>query len=475
MDSVLTASASELARRIRSGEVTSLEVVDAHIAAIRQRNPAINAVVATRFEEARQEARQADVAGDRGRPFHGVPCTIKESFALRGMPNTGGLSCRKSVVVERDATAVARLRAAGAIPLGVTNLSEGCMWLESNNVVYGRTSNPYDPSRISGGSSGGEGAIVGSGASPMGLGADIGGSIRLPAFFCGVFGHKPSGGLVPATGQHPIAENQALRYLTTGPICRRAEDLWPFVEAIAGPDDEDRLCEPLELQPAGDGGKLNLSDLRVLDIRGNGFTRVDPALSEAQANVAAYLDSRGAEVSRTRVETLKRSFEIWSGCMAHAADTSFAEVLGGGPAINIPREFLKWGAGRSEHTIAALGLAALEKLPLYQGAYLDRMVEQGRGLQQELTELLGPRGVMLFPSFSRPAPKHGWPMLRPLDAGYTAIINITEFPSTQVPLGFDRQGVPLGVQVVGIRGNDRLTIAVACELERAFGGWTPPS
>src|SRR5262249_8717417 len=152
---------------------------------------------------------------------------------------TGGLYARRGKPATRDATAVKRLRAAGAIPLGVTNVSELCMWMESANTVYGRTSNPYDLARTPGGRSGGEGAIVGAGASPVGLGSDVGGSIRMPAFFCGVFGHKPTGGLIPNTGQFPIAENDALRYLTTGPLCRRAEDLWPIVRTLAGPDGED--------------------------------------------------------------------------------------------------------------------------------------------------------------------------------------------------------------------------------------------
>jgi fatty acid amide hydrolase 2 len=204
MHELLTLSATELARRIRAGELTSHEAVQVHIDAVEGCNDNINAVVAKRYDAARAEAEQADArlqsqGPDELPPLHGVPCTIKEAFALQGMPNTSGLVARRDVVADHDATAVARLRAAGAIPLGVTNVSELCMWMESNNRVYGRTLNPYDHGRIAGGSSGGEGAIVGAGASPIGLGADVGGSIRLPAFFCGAFGHKPSGGHGPAS------------------------------------------------------------------------------------------------------------------------------------------------------------------------------------------------------------------------------------------------------------------------------------
>ena len=247
MNELLSLSAVELARRIREKRILSREVVETHIAHIQRVNPDLNAVVRERFDDARREAEAADrriqaANGDELPPFLGVPCTIKECFALTGMPNSSGLVARKGEIARQDATAVARLRAAGAIPLGVTNVPELCMWMETDNRVYGRTNNPYNVKHIVGGSSGGEGAIIASGASPFGLGSDIGGSIRMPAFFNGVFGHKPSAGLVPGTGQYPIATNQALRYLTTGPLARRAEDLMPLLRVLAGPDGQDGGC-----------------------------------------------------------------------------------------------------------------------------------------------------------------------------------------------------------------------------------------
>ena len=209
-------SGIELAGAIRAGELRSREVVDEHIALIERANPAVNAVVATRFDEAREEADAADeriaaaAPDEELPPFLGVPCTIKESFALAGMPHTSGLAARSEVVAEQSSTAARRLVEAGAIPLGVTNLSELTLWIESQNPVYGRTNNAYAPARTAGGSSGGEGAAVGSGFAPIGLGTDFGGSIRIPAFFNGVFGHKPSGGLVPHTGHYPCARRGGL-------------------------------------------------------------------------------------------------------------------------------------------------------------------------------------------------------------------------------------------------------------------------
>jgi fatty acid amide hydrolase 2 len=466
-------SALALADRIRRGTLTSRDAVEAHIAAVERVNPAVNAVVATRFAEARREADEADAAVRRGAdlgPFHGVPMTVKESFAVAGMPQTAGLVARRGTLARGDAVTVARLRRAGAIPLGVTNTSELCMWMESANHVYGRTSNPYDAGRIAGGSSGGEGAIVGAGGSPMGLGADIGGSIRMPAFFCGVFGHKPTGGLVPGTGQFPFAENAARRYLSTGPIARRAEDLWPFLQVVAGPDGEDTGALEYSL---GDPRDVSFRGLTVVSIPDNGTINVSDVLVDAQERCLDELSRRGARVRTTRVKGLRASLGIWSAMMSAAADTSFRTLLGQGRPIGIGRELARWAVGRSPHTFAALALALVEGAPMWSGSTGERLVAAGKRLQGQIEDLIGD-GVLLFPSYPEVAPRHGAPLLRPMRWVYTAIVNVLELPSTQVPLGLDARGLPLGVQVVGARGRDHVTIAVACELERAFGGWVPP-
>ena len=471
---MLTWSATRLATAIRRRELTSREVVEAHIARIRQVNPVLNAVVEDRFDAALSEADAADAATASGRndlpPLHGVPCTVKEVFALPGMRQTAGLVSRRDAVASEEATAVARLRAAGAIVMGTTNVSELCMWMETSNKLYGRTNNPYDPSRIVGGSSGGEGAIVAAGGSPFGLGSDIGGSIRMPAFFNGVFGHKPTGGLVPGTGQFPLAENEALRYLCTGPIARRAEDLMPLLRILAGPDGHDAGTFAQEL---GDPSTVDLDGLRVIDVRGNGFRAVARALQEAQAAAATALADRGADVRRVRIDSLKRSLEIWAAMMGDAADSSFGELLGGGRRIRPGREMLRLAAGRSPHTFPAVGLALLEKGCGLLPDRIKRMIAHGKALAQELEEFVED-GVMLYPSHTAVAPRHGRPLLMPVNWVYTAIFNVAQLSVTQVPLGLDGRGLPLGVQVAAARGNDHACIAVAIALERAFGGWSPP-
>jgi len=475
-DQWCTFSATKLARLIRERRATSSDVVEAHIERIRRVNPTLNAMVQDRFDEAREEARAADervrtLPPESLPPLLGVPCSIKECFALRDMPNTSGLPSRVGRPAAGDATAVARLRAAGAIPLGVTNVSELCMWMETDNRVYGRTNNPYDPARIVGGSSGGEGAIVGAGGAPFGLGSDIGGSIRMPAFFNGVFGHKPTGGLVPGSGQFPIAENAALRYLTTGPLCRRAEDLWPLLRILAGPDGLDEGCTPT---PLGDPARVDWRNVHVLSVETNGVMSVSRDLLDGQRRACGALARLGARVEPAEIPALRDSMLVWSSMLSAAGGRSFASLMGGGTEVSAAWELLLWLVRRSDHTLPAIGLAFLEKLPRWLPDKKDEYVARGRELREELVRRLGPDGVMLYPSYPTTAPRHHKPLLPPFQWLYTALINVMELPSTQVPLGLADDGLPLGVQVVAAHGNDHLSVAAALELEKAFGGWVPP-
>ncbi len=472
MSEPLLLSATALARAIRERRLRSVDVVDAHIARIERINPTINAVVQQRFDAARAEAHAADAAVEQGQadlpPLHGVPCTIKENFAFAGYPQVSGLVARRNAIADADAPTVARLRQAGAIVLGFTNTSELCMWLESNNRVYGRTNNPYDPRCMVGGSSGGEGAIIGAGASPFGLGADVGGSIRFPAFFNGVFGHKPTPGIVPNTGQFPLPEGRMNRNCVTGPLARRAEDLWPLLRILAGADGIDPEARDGALQ--GNPDAVDVGALRVLSIEENGRHRVAADLRAAQRDAAQWLGTQGRGLRAPRFPAMKQSFEIWSALMQQAQPQPFAEQLGQGRRISVARELLKLSVGRSAHTVPALALAALERVPMP----VERYARLGAALRAELIEAIGPDGVLLMPPYTSAAPRHNVPLLRPFHFAYCGLFNVLGFPVTQVPLGLNRDGLPLGVQVVGIPGNDAVTIAAARALERRFGGWTPP-
>jgi len=475
---LLTASATRLAALIREGEVSPVEVVRAHIDRIERVNPVINAMVAARFEAALQEAREAEARVARGDPLpplHGVPFTAKEAIAVKGAPYSSGSTLRRHKVADEDATAVARLRAAGGIPLGVSNISEMCMWMESDNLVYGTTGNPYDPGRTAGGSSGGEGALVGAGASPFGVGADIGGSIRMPAFFCGVFGHKPTGGLIPNTGHYPPPHGAVNSICTVGPICRRAEDLLPLVRLMAGPDGRDpevtdqELVVPAEL--AFKGTKVLLCE----DL-GLPFIRPEPAVRDATVRAATLLGSLGAEVQPWNSPLLRHAFPIWSSTIEACDGPPFLEVMGDGHRPNLAREWVRFALGRARHTFPALGLATLEKaLGRLPQAQRERFIAEGRQLQQELETLLGQDGLLVMPTHPRAAPRHHVAMHLPLHWIYTAIINPLGLPATSVPMGLDHRGLPVGVQLVGSRMNDALCIAGALALERETGGWIFPA
>src|SRR5690625_574091 len=475
MQDIFQVSVTELARRVREGEIRSIDLVDASIAAIERVNPSLNAMVATRFRDAREEARAADRTLKEKGPdnvgrLHGVPCSIKESFALTGMPNTAGVAARVGLAAEADATAVARLRAAGAIPLGVTNTSELCMWMESSNRVYGRTNNPYDLDRIAGGSSGGEGSIIGAGAVPFGLGSDVGGSIRMPAFFNGIFGHKASSGLIPNTGQTPIIQGEGLKYLATGPMTRHAEDLWLLLDILKGPDGIDEVCEDRALPHPS---TVDLSTLRVMSVETNHIRRPSKSLREVQQDALERLAPLVDSVAQTEIPEFRKSPLYWAAMLGSAPGPSFGEMLGVTGLRSLSQEFFDLMRGRSSHTLPALMLAMLDGPHTPHGKRTQKAVIEGRRFRDALNQTLGDDGVMLFPSYPSVAPKHYWPQARVLDWLYTAIFNATEMPVTQVPLGLDRNGMPVGVQVVAAHGNDHLCLAVASALEDAFGGWQP--
>ncbi len=475
MNPLLQLSAIELARRIREGTNSSVEVVSVHIEQLERVNGKLNAVVASRFDAALAEAKVADTRvrtnPDFLGPLHGVPCTIKECFAVQDMPNCAGLVARKAFIAPEDAVTVARLRAAGAIVTGVTNTSELCMWVESNNRVYGRTNNPYDPSRIVGGSSGGEAAIIGAGASPFGLGSDVGGSIRMPAFFNGIFGHKPTGGMVPASGQFPTVGPAAGRYLTTGPLCRRAEDLMPLLEILAGPDEGDPACRSMDL---GDPRSIDVSKLRVVNVVTDGRNPVHPSLIECQSAAAEHLGQLGCTMKEASFVGLRSAFDIWSSMFSAAEGRGkFRAAMGSKSTGTLLADLFMILLGRCEHTLPAVVLALVEDIGHAMPQRSARMISQGRLLKAEMTAAIGD-GVLLYPSFPQPAPRHGQPMRSPLQWVYTAIMNVLEFPVTQVPLGLNGDGLPIGVQVVAGPGRDHVSIAVASELERGFGGWVAP-
>lgn len=473
MDELLDASAMTLARLIRQRKVSPRELLEVHIARITAVNPALNAVVAQRFEAARAQAATAEAMvmacqdAEDLPPLLGLPYSTKEFIMARGMPLSAGIWSRRDVRADTDAETIRRLDRAGAILVGTTNVPEGGLWLESYNEVYGRTVNPWDARHTAGGSSGGEGAIIAAGGVAFGLGADVGGSIRIPAAFCGVVGHKPTGRMVPNTGYWPATQGELSAYLVCGPMGRRVEDMMPILRVLAGPDGHDAVVRDWEL---GDPNTVDLHDVVVYSVESNGSTRVNAVNRAAVQDAATALQRRGARLASLDNPRMKRAFLIWSAMMASGGGPSYAEVLGNGTPISPLRELARLALGRSRHTFPAVAIVGLEQLAALMPGQVDRAVADGKALQAELEEVLGPRGVMLHPPYSRPAPRHGGPMLTPLDFVCTGLFNVLEFPATVVPLGFS-DGLPLAVQIIARRGHDHLTIAVAGALEQEFGGW----
>jgi len=476
---LLARSALELADAIRVGEVSSRAVVDAHIALIERRNPQINAIVATRFEQAREEADAADARvaaaadGEALPDFLGVPCTIKESFAVAGMPHTSGSLDREHVVAEHSATAVERLVDAGAIPLGVTNTSELTMWIESQNRVWGRTDNAYDATRTAGGSSGGEGASIGSGFAPIGLGTDIGGSIRLPAFFNGCFGHKPTCCLVPHSGHYPVPNERGSTLFGCGPLTRRAEDLMPFLRATAGPDGIDSTVREVEL---GDPADVSIEGLRVVISDDATILPVSLELRNARIQAARALQAAGADVVRVSLPGVRTVVQPYLNAMRESGALRDILVEGnGGDLPRFGRLLSDVARGRSRYTTPLLITLASENVAKYAPKGFERRAAAAeRAIAAEVEDAIGD-GVLLHPPFSRVAPRHGRTIGRPWTLAPMALFNMLGLPVTQVPLGLNERGLPLGVQVAAGRDRDHVAIAVAIELERAFGGWAAPT
>ncbi|WP_149361717.1 amidase [Lolliginicoccus suaedae] len=457
-------SATRIAAAIADGSIAARAVLEQHISVL-DRNRALNAIAADRFGLARHEADQIRTGTSiTSAPLLGVPFTVKEFIAVAGMPNTAGFPHRRHHRALDDAPVIARLRAAGAIPIGVTNSAGPIFWMETYNPLYGRVSNPYDPSRTAGGSSGGDGAAVGCGGSPLSIGSDMGGSLRIPAFFNGVFAHLPSVGLVPTTGHYPMAHGDARRSLYLGPMARRAEDLHAVLAVMAGPDGDDPHSR---LMPLHDPARIDLAGMPIILAIDSTITKPGIELETARYLAANVLEARGAIVTETPLPTLRwaiaQAFASFSSTLDIAS--TVADILGRGHDGALPAML--------KAPLAILQLA--ERAPARRARTLAarKLVSAAEKAAEQITELLGD-GAMLYPPFPRPAPKHFTTYGQPWLASNTLVFNMLGFPVTQVPTGLGSTGLPLGLQVAAAPGNDHVTLRIAQALESGLGGWRPP-
>ncbi|MCE3009706.1 MAG: amidase [Proteobacteria bacterium] len=485
--SLLEKGAFELAQMIHSGEVSSHEVVKAHIDRIEDINPKINAMVEHRFEKALEESLICDEAlvqkkvDLEKRPLLGVPFSMKEMIHVENMKSTLGSLHRKNFRATEDATVTERLQAAGAICLGTTNVPEVGFWFECDNPVYGKTHNPYDLQRTAGGSSGGEAALIASGGSPFGIGSDIGGSIRIPAAFCGIFGHKPSEGVIPFTGHFPLSISTAKEmspdeypFTVLGPMARKGSDLYPLMKLLIGPDGYDLSCKPnFEMQ-----NKLNdFESLKVYVLAEpliHGASQTEPSIASAVERCAEYLKQFGAQIRPLEQKTFLKAFDLWKSRAKSIPGRHFPSYLSNGNAIDYKTEFFNLLRGRRKYTLPALLTAFLDELDSGNTDVPTLMNELDK-LDRHLRNLLRNNAVILMPTHPRTAPRHNSTFSRPFDFVYTGVFNALGYPASVAPLGFDDQGLPLSVQIVALPQNDHLCLSVMESLEIAFGGWKLPS
>ncbi|MGH7908064.1 MAG: amidase [Candidatus Binataceae bacterium] len=452
--------ASEIARAIRERKISSSEIIDACLARIETVNPKLNAVVRLTAETARKEARAADAAIARGEnkgPLHGVPITIKDAFETAGVISAGGTQGRANFVPERDATVVARMRAAGAIMLGKTNVPEFCLAYETNNIVYGRTNNPYDLSRTAGGSSGGEAAIIASGGSALGLGSDTGGSIRVPSHFSGIAGIRPTTGRAPRTGHWPPLNGIMDTLTQVGPMARYVEDLILALPIISGPDGRDPAIVPMTL---GDPRAVNLKQIRAAFHTDNGIATPTPETAATVERAAKSLIDAGVNVDEVRPPGIEQAMDIFGHLNIAIFDcgvTALAEEAGTkefGPLVKQGREGFK-GQSISVAEICSL----LTRLDEYRARMLS---------------IFASRDVIICPVNAEPAMAHGATFGKIPAFSYTFAYNLTGWPGAVVRCGTSPEGLPIGVQVVARPWREDMALAVAAHLEGALGGWRRP-
>jgi Asp-tRNA(Asn)/Glu-tRNA(Gln) amidotransferase A subunit family amidase len=456
-----------MAKQIREEKISPVELIEAHLAKIERLNPRLNAFVHVDVERACRQARAAEavvMAGKPLGPLHGVPISIKSSVDVAGYRCEAGTRLRGGFVATDDAPLVARLKRAGAIVLGVTNTPEMLMAWETDNLVHGRTNSPWDLERTPGGSSGGEAAAIAAGMSAGGVGSDGGGSIRVPAHFCGICGLKPTPGRIPATGHFPPSGGPFALIGVVGPMARTVADVKALFEVMQGEDDGDTCAAPVPLRWSSDD---QVKKLRVGYFEDDGRTPVTPETRVAVRAAAEALRGAGFQVEAFRPEGLEEARQLW---------WKFFVTMGG---MLIRPMFLE-----REHDLSPLLKQFLEWAgvgPLSGEAFLGAWIRRDT-LRAEFLKQMRRYPILLCPAAAIPAFRHGdrsWTIegktVNYLDAwSYTEWFNLLGNPGVVVPVGQSSEGLPIGVQIVGRPWEEEQVLGVATALEQACGDWKAP-
>lgn len=461
-------SATSMAEQLRRKKISPVELVEAHLSQIEDLNPQLNAFVQVDGDHARQQTKIAETALMRGEikgPLHGIPVSIKSSIEVAGLKHEAGTRLRAGCVGSNDAPLVARLRAAGAIILGVTNTPELLMAWETDNLLYGRTNNPWDLTRTAGGSSGGESAAIAAGCSAGGVGSDGGGSIRVPAHFTGICGLKPTPGRIPGTGHYPAAVGPFALLGVVGPMARTVADLKLLFETMAGADDGDPCSAPVPVR------KIHSEDLKRLRIgyfEDDGRTPVTPETRAAIANAVLALKDAGFQIAPFRPAALEAARQLWWKFFGIAGGMLLGALTKGheNELSPILKEFSAWVASEDPHTGESL-LDTWVQRDIVRSGFLGQMREFP---------------ILLCPAAAIPAFRHrerSWKVdghtIKYLDAwSYTEWFNLLGNPAAVVPVGRSPEGLPIGVQIVGRPWAEELVLAVAAVIEKECGGYLAP-
>lgn len=461
MSDIIYWSAARMAREIRGGSLTSREIVTACLNRIETVNQQINAVVQLCAERALDEADALDRAAQKGDfrgPLHGVPITIKDSLDTEGVISTGGTLGRKHYLPEQDAPVVARMRHAGAVLLGKTNTPELTLSGETNNLIYGRSCNPFDLERSPGGSSGGAAAIIASGGSALELGSDTGGSIREPAHLCGICGIKPTSGRTPRSGHIVPYAGGVMDSLTQiGPMARYIEDLVLALPIICGPDGRDPSVVPVAM---GDADTVDLSTLRIAWYADNGIVSTDENISRVVTDVAKQLGDQGLTIEQRLLPGMRELVNLTTELRESANAGLILRLLARYGTTNPGPDLARYLTDESLAAANCVDPVLIESIDEARSRALGFFAEFDAILCPPSHALARPHGASQGDSFD--------------DWSYLTIHNLLGWPGVSLRAGTSEAGLPVGVQVVAAPWREDICLALAQKIEALTGGYQPP-
>ncbi len=460
MSDWLNASATAMAVAIREKRTSSTELTRMCLTRIAAVNPQLNAVVQVCEEKALRDATELDRALEGGEligPLHGVPFTLKDAIETEGVICTGGTEGRSKYIPTQDATVVERLRTAGAILLGKTNCPElGWAW-EADNLIYGRTNNPYDLALSPGGSSGGESAIIAAGGSAFGLGSDAGGSVRFPAHCTGIASIKPTSGRVPRTGHFPGPGGLLDSLWQIGPLARNVEDLDLVLHVIAGADQGDPAIVPM---PMGRACNVDLRHLRVAYHTDNGIESPSVEISDTVKRAATALRASGIRVEEARPPVIDQTYDIYLGLFTADGGACVESVLN--------------AAGTTHVHPLMQRVLDLQRAGGKSVAELSELIGRWDGFRREMLDFMSSYDAILCPVSSAVEMEHGSTYDHLSRFSYTMTFNLTGWPAALVRAGTTEQGMPIGVQIAARPWREDVALALAKVLQDELGDWQPP-